>query len=116
MYKIYQVKGFKNEYLRQELQKQIGQFSVNRRQKEVLPWLPPVIYQKEYLLMEEEQRSVYANYQQMLDKGVARELARSNLPLSLYTEWYWQIDLHNLFHFLRRRRDAHAQYEIPVYA
>jgi thymidylate synthase (FAD) len=67
-------------------------------------------------LMEEEQRDVYANYLSMLDKGVARELARSNLPLSLYTEWYWQIDLHNLFHFLRLRMDAHAQYEIRVYA
>jgi thymidylate synthase (FAD) len=65
--------------------------------------------------MEEEQKSVYANYQDMLDKGVARELARSNLPLSLYTEWYWQIDLHNLFHFLRLRMDPHAQYEIRVF-
>jgi thymidylate synthase (FAD) len=67
-------------------------------------------------LMEDEQRAVYANYQTMLDKGVARELARSNLPLSLYTEWYWQIDLHNLFHFLRLRMDPHAQYEIRVFA
>jgi thymidylate synthase (FAD) len=66
--------------------------------------------------MEEEQRAVYANYQAMLEMGVARELARSNLPLSLYTEWYWQIDLHNLFHFLALRADAHAQYEIRVYA
>ncbi|MEA2552037.1 MAG: thymidylate synthase [Fimbriimonadaceae bacterium] len=67
-------------------------------------------------LMEDEQKAVYANYQTMLEKGVARELARSNLPLSLYTEWYWQIDLHNLFHFLALRGDAHAQYEIRVYA
>ncbi|MEZ0327118.1 MAG: FAD-dependent thymidylate synthase [Fimbriimonas sp.] len=65
--------------------------------------------------MEEEQKSVYANYHGMLEKGVARELARSNLPLSLYTEWYWQIDLHNLFHFLRLRMDPHAQYEIRVF-
>ena len=43
-------------------------------------------------------------------------MARSNLPLSLYTEWYWQIDLHNLFHFLALRMDPHAQYEIKVYA
>lgn len=67
-------------------------------------------------MMEEEQRSVYANYQAMLGKGVARELARSNLPLSLYTEWYWQIDLHNLFHFLALRMDPHAQYEIRAFA
>lgn len=67
-------------------------------------------------MMEEEQRSVYSNYQAMLDKGVARELARSNLPLSLYTEWYWQIDLHNLFHFIALRMDPHAQYEIRAFA
>ena len=67
-------------------------------------------------MFEEEQRTIYANYEKLLDKNVARELARNNLPLSLYTEWYWQIDLHNLFHFLRLRMDAHAQYEIRVYA
>ncbi len=67
-------------------------------------------------LFADEQRSVYANYEQLLEKNVARELARNNLPLSLYTEWYWQIDLHNLFHFIRLRMDPHAQYEIRVYA
>src|SRR5688572_3316929 len=66
--------------------------------------------------MEKEQREMYANYGSLLDKNVARELARANLPNSLYTEWYWQIDLHNLFHFLRLRMDPHAQYEIRVYA
>lgn len=64
---------------------------------------------------EAEQRSVYNNYEQMLSDGLARELARMNLPLSLYTEWYWNIDLHNLFHFLRLRLDDHAQYEIRVF-
>ena len=39
-----------------------------------------------------------------------------NLPANVYTQWYWKIDLHNLFHFLRLRADAHAQYEIRVYA
>lgn len=66
--------------------------------------------------MEEEQRTIYARYLALIERGVARELARANLPLSLYTEWYWQIDLHNLFHFLRLRLDEHAQYEIRVYA
>ncbi len=66
-------------------------------------------------LFEDEQRSIYSNYNDLLEKNVARELARMNLPLSLYTEWYWQIDLHNLFHFLRLRIDPHAQYEIRVY-
>lgn len=66
--------------------------------------------------MREEQAEAYARYEARLAAGVAREVARANLPLSLYTEWYWQIDLHNLFHFLRLRLDAHAQYEIRVYA
>lgn len=58
----------------------------------------------------------YAEYLRLIDQGVARELARIALPLSLYTEWYWKIDLHNLFHFLRLRLDPHAQYEIRAYA
>src|SRR5580693_7673407 len=49
-------------------------------------------------------------------QGLARELARMNLTLNTYTQWYWKIDLHNLFHFLSLRADAHAQYEIRVYA
>jgi thymidylate synthase (FAD) len=49
-------------------------------------------------------------------EGLARELARMNLPLSCYTQWYWKIDLHNLLHFLNLRADSHAQYEIRVYA
>jgi len=66
--------------------------------------------------MVEEQKQAYAAYQAQLERGVARELARSNLPLSLYTEWYWQIDLNNLFKFLELRMDGHAQYEIRVFA
>lgn len=61
------------------------------------------------------QRRTYGEYEGLLADGVARELARVNLPLSLYTEMYWQIDLHNLFHFLRLRMDWHAQYEIRAY-
>jgi thymidylate synthase (FAD) len=49
-------------------------------------------------------------------RGLARELARMNLTLNTYTQWYWKIDLHNLLHFLSLRADAHAQYEIRVYA
>ncbi len=48
--------------------------------------------------------------------GIARELARVVLPTSIYTQWYWKTDLHNLLHFLSLRADAHAQYEIRVYA
>lgn len=65
---------------------------------------------------ERDRQSAYATYQELLDRGIARELARINLPLSLYTEFYWQMDLHNLFHFLRLRMHAHAQYEIRAYA
>ena len=62
----------------------------------------------------------YDNYEAMISDegqdGLARELARMNLPANIYTQWYWKVDLHNLFHFLRLRADAHAQYEIRVYA
>jgi thymidylate synthase (FAD) len=62
----------------------------------------------------------YDNYEAMLSTegqaGLARELARMTLPASIYTQWYWKVDLHNLFHFLRLRADPHAQYEIRVYA
>jgi thymidylate synthase (FAD) len=58
----------------------------------------------------------FADYQCRLDEGMARELARINLPLSAYTEWYWKIDLHNLFGFLSLRMHEHSQYEIRVYA
>ena len=66
-------------------------------------------------LLRTSQAGRYAEYETMLEDGLARELARIHLPLSLYTEMYWQIDLHNLMHFLRLRMDAHAQYEIRVY-
>ena len=62
----------------------------------------------------------YDHYEEMIgqegQQGLARELARMNLPANIYTQWYWKVDLHNLLHFLRLRADAHAQYEIRVYA
>ena len=58
----------------------------------------------------------YAEYEKLLERGVSRELARIALPVSVYTEWYWKIDLHNLLHFLSLRMDAHAQQEIRDYA
>ncbi len=61
------------------------------------------------------QVQTYKQYSDMLEEDIARELARIHLPLSLYTEWYWKIDLHNLFHFLSLRMDPHAQHEIRVY-
>jgi thymidylate synthase (FAD) len=59
---------------------------------------------------------MYRSYEKLLGSNIARELARINLPISLYTEWYWQIDLHNLFRFLKLRLDPHAQLEIREYA
>ncbi|WP_281966743.1 FAD-dependent thymidylate synthase [Roseovarius nanhaiticus] len=62
----------------------------------------------------------YDHYEEMISdegqQGLARELARMNLPANIYTQWYWKVDLHNLLHFLRLRADSHAQYEIRVYA
>lgn len=55
-------------------------------------------------------------YSWLVAEDVARELARIELPLSTYTQWYWKIDLHNLLHFLTLRVDAHAQLEIRAYA
>jgi thymidylate synthase (FAD) len=60
--------------------------------------------------------SIYSQYERLLEKGVSRELARIALPLSVYTEWYWKCDLHNVMHFLSLRMDAHAQQEIRDYA
>lgn len=71
------------------------------------------------LLTEEEEnlhQSLWNVYNGRLEKGVAREQARKDLPLSTYTEAYWKIDLHNLLHFLRLRMDKHAQLEIRNYA
>jgi thymidylate synthase (FAD) len=79
------------------------------------------------LLREDSMRS-YRDYAYMLNEdesgkavdesrsGLARELARMNLSLNFYTQWYWKTDLHNLLGFLSLRADAHAQYEIRVYA
>ena len=78
--------------------------------------------------LKEDSMRAYDHYEAMLnedaagnvkneeEKGLARELARMNLPVNFYTQWYWKVDLHNLLGFLSLRADAHAQYEIRVYA
>ncbi len=58
---------------------------------------------------------VASTYEWLNENDVARELARIDLPLSTYTQWYWKIDLHNLLHFLTLRVDSHAQYEIRAF-
>ncbi|MBE0532870.1 MAG: FAD-dependent thymidylate synthase [Rhodospirillales bacterium] len=79
-------------------------------------------------VLKEDAERCHADYEVMLNedaegnprdparRGLARELARMNLTLNTYTQWYWKIDLHNLLHFLSLRADPHAQYEIRVYA
>lgn len=64
----------------------------------------------------EDQAAAFERYESYLQSDVARELARINLPLSMYTQFYWQIDLHNLFRFLQLRLDTHAQLEIREYS
>lgn len=58
----------------------------------------------------------FENYEELLSMGLARELARSVLPVNIYTKWYTTMNLHNLFHFLKLRMDKHTQYETRVYA
>jgi thymidylate synthase (FAD) len=79
-------------------------------------------------LLKDDSMQVYDHYEEMLNEddlgnvrdpsrqGLARELARMNITLNYYTEWYWKINLHNLLHFVSLRADSHAQYEIRVYA
>lgn len=81
-----------------------------------------------YRILKEDAARCYDDYEYMINEdglgnrkdpnrqGLARELARMNLPLNAYTQWYWKVDLHNLFHFLSLRADKHAQMEIRVYA
>lgn len=77
--------------------------------------IPAELQQKVLDLLLQANEKTYKDYEHLLDDNIARELARINLPLSLYTQWYWQIDLHNLFHFLKLRLDYHAQWEIQEY-
>jgi len=81
-----------------------------------------------FALLRKDAELVYAHYMEMLNEGeagapldpersgLARELARMNLSLNFYTQWYWKTNLHNLMHFLSLRADAHAQFEIRAYA
>ncbi len=71
---------------------------------------------EEFLRLLDEAEASYAKYLALTEKGVARELARAALPVSVYTEWYWKCDLHNILHFLSLRMDPHAQLEIQDYA
>jgi len=77
------------------------------------------VYQEEYDhrdVMGLQNESAYRTYLQLIDEGMSKELARTVLPVSTYTEFYWQMDLNNLFHFLNLRLSSHAQIEIREYA
>jgi len=90
--------------------------------------LPDDVANKVLSIIKEDSEKCYDHYVEMMNEdadgnvidentvGITRELARMNLTLNHYTEWYWKINLHNLLHFLALRADSHAQYEIRVYA
>jgi thymidylate synthase (FAD) len=90
--------------------------SENNKQGRATTAVPPKVRKQVLAILEKHQKELYGKYEELLEFNIARELARINLPLSLYTEWFWQIDLHNLFRFLSLRLDAHAQMEIRDYA
>lgn len=103
-----------NEFYVPELARMQAQSSSNKQASgAALPSLMAAMLNKE---IEDSSRKAYETYQNLLENGLARELARMVLPTNFYTQWYWTVDLHNLMHFLKLRLHPHAQYEIRVYA
>jgi thymidylate synthase (FAD) len=78
--------------------------------------LPPDVVDRFRSDLDDLSKKAYEAYSRALEAGVARETARLLLPVAYYTEWYWKVNLHNLFHFLSLRLDAHSQEEIRLYA
>ncbi len=105
-----------------------AQSKINHQGRDESTTLNAAESKKVLQILKEDSLKSYDHYLEMINQdadgnitdsnkeGLARELARMNLPLSCYTQWYWKIDLHNLLHFLHLRADSHAQYEIRVYA
>lgn len=103
-----------------------SQDRVNRQGRDENSPLPPREAERVLSILREDAARCYGHYQEMLSGqegasggsgvGLARELARINLPVNMYTQWYWKIDLRNLLHFLSLRADSHAQFEIRAYA
>ncbi len=91
------------------------QSSTNRQGRESSA-SPRELYREAVARWQKVRSSAADTYSWLVGEEVARELARIDLPLSTYTQWYWKIDLHNLFHFLTLRVDPHAQWEIREYA
>ena len=93
------------------------QSSSNKQGRDTETALPPELREQVRALLRSRNEQVYADYQHLAGElGIARELARTVLPVSLYTQWIWKIDLHNLLHFLDLRLDPHAQIEIRLFA
>lgn len=90
--------------------------SKDNKQGRATEELSAELKERVYNILRDGQNKIFEDYQDLIDENIARELARINLPLSTYTEWFWQIDLHNLFHFLKLRLDPHAQKEIRDYS
>lgn len=105
----------KNEFYLPEPEDIRFQSTVNKQGRSAEE-VPDDLKSKLLDVLKKSQGDAYKDYSEFVESGLAREIARINLPLSLYTEWYWKIDLHNLFHFLSLRMDPHAQYEIQLYA
>lgn len=116
-----------NEFYLPDRENLAPQSSVNKQGRSD-DKLPEDVANKVLATIKEDSLKCYEHYVQMMNEddkgnvidenniGITRELARMNLSLNHYTEWYWKINLHNLLHFLALRSDPHAQYEIRVYA
>jgi thymidylate synthase (FAD) len=90
--------------------------STSNRQGRAVSSAPEELYADAIKRWEQLRAKAADTYGWLVDEDVARELARIDLPLSTYTQWYWKIDLHNLIHFLTLRVDPHAQWEIQQFA
>jgi thymidylate synthase (FAD) len=116
-----------NEFYMPESEHLAPQSNVNKQGRSV-DAVPEIVANKVLATLKQDALSCYQHYIEMMNEdehgniidensiGITRELARMNLTLNHYTEWYWKINLHNLLHFLSLRADSHAQYEIRVYA
>ena len=102
-------------FYRPEYEQFAVQSAANQQGREGEP-APRAVYEEAVRRWEEVRLASSGTYGWLVAEDVARELARIDLPLSSYTQWYWKIDLHNLFHFLTLRADPHAQWEIQQYA
>jgi thymidylate synthase (FAD) len=115
-----------NEFYLPARENLAAQSSANRQGRGDV--VPDDVADKVLAIIKNDSEHCYDNYVKMMNEnqdgqviddstvGITRELARMNLTLNHYTEWYWKINLHNLLHFLSLRADSHAQYEIRVYA